>query len=190
MVKQNSKLEIRVTKLRKGTRLALENAIQYAEDANLLLEKGGEQHAYGLVILGFEELGKARTLLKAYYDTVADGKKIAEIQSFYDHKSKLLNLMNTNSLPYCEIFATPEYKEHLKQVEQQPTKERESAFYVDNDAKRQAWVKPKAPPREIIFFDIQQLRFFANGDLGMLLTGAPLEKLGFTFRTDLDHERR
>ena len=156
-----------------GCDLCLKNAFQFAKEADLLLRNGFETHAYALIILGFQELGKFGELLESFVTAFNVNASNAVVTGFFDHRLKMQARMQHylasekeeraywRQSPFArpltkaerqweKVFRSASFKKSVKDLSRDGESERLAATYVDFDARKTKWVPPHAPKRDIV----------------------------------------
>jgi AbiV family abortive infection protein len=171
MVRKSPRIPTRA--LLGGCELCLANAAKFADEADLLLRKGLRQHAFGLVILGFQELGKFGMLLENYVNATDQGAKEVVVNGFYDHKIKMkarmkhyrdserdLRQYESKNKDFAKltkeerhwkrIFESKSFGKTVQMLERRGEVERLAATYVDYDQVRHRWIPPNSPREELV----------------------------------------
>jgi AbiV family abortive infection protein len=158
-----------------GCELCLKNAGTFAEEADLLLRKDFRDHAFGLVILGFQELGKFGLLLKNYVNVMHASAEEVLVNGFYDHKFKMKARMRhyrdseedlleyeSKNKDWCSekltkeerhwkrIFESKTFANTAQMLERSGEDERLAATYVDYDQVTHRWIAPHSPKKELV----------------------------------------
>jgi AbiV family abortive infection protein len=160
--------------LLKGCYLCLGNALIFAKEADLILRKGFRQHAFGLVILGFQELGKFGILLDNYVQASNHGGTQVSVTGFYSHNIKMEARMkhyrdseedlkkSPDAFPWAElpttkeerywkkIFESASFKKSVKALERNGEAARLAATYVDYDEVSDRWISTRSPSKDIV----------------------------------------
>lgn len=174
-------LLIPVDKLPEGCDLSLDNAIAFAQEAILLLRNGHTQHAYALVILGFQELGKFGELLESYVDAFETEASAVTVKGFFDHRFKMdarmkhyrasekqerkelegrrlpTYVLTKQEKHWMRIFDSKEFANSVKELERDGESERLAATYVDFDVTGNQWIAPRSPTRRIVVAHVRLL---------------------------------
>jgi len=135
-------------KVDEGIELCLDNAFQYLEEAELLLQKGNSNHALGLLVLAAEEAGKAKMLLTKR--KIAKERKFNYVnfepsEGFYDHEIKIrqiaLDVAKDETIAYLKGSKQKlPASDYVVTLIDAGTRLREATFYIDFDTKSKDWV--------------------------------------------------
>lgn len=163
---------IPIADLLDGCSLCLQNALEFAKEADLLLSKGYQTHAYGLVILGFQELGKFGELLEGYVNGIRNDTEYFVATGFYNHRvkmqarmkhylaseretdeyekrSKMIPPLTMEEKRQLRIYASPSYLRSVRTLERDGEAERLAATYV-GFGETGEWLIPRAPKKEVV----------------------------------------
>jgi len=133
-----------------GVKLSLENAARLISDADLLLGKKRRASALVLLVVAWEEIGKA-VLLLVHYKNHEDVGRRAWRKIFKDHQAKQTAIFDNWDIFWhkpdmCDLRIYKKLKGSLRWTKEV------MGFYVNWIARRKTWSCPrdKAVPPEVI----------------------------------------